>query len=53
MYLVTMGRFGEALVSVDKALEIEPDSSNGMGLRAIILYELGRREESVAVFERL
>jgi len=48
-----MGRYAEALVSIDEALEIDPDSPDELGTRAIILYRLGRREESLAVLERV
>jgi tetratricopeptide (TPR) repeat protein len=50
--LSAMGRYGEALESVDKALSIDPDHAPGLSLRATLLLESNRLDESMASFLR-
>ncbi len=38
--LLNLGRFEEALESVDKALQIKPDFEQALKLRALLLEEL-------------
>lgn len=47
-----MGRFSEAVASLDRALELEPDYFEAHSSRGIALAQLQRNAEALASFER-
>lgn len=47
-----LGRYEEALETVDKAIQVEEDPGPYLGLKALILDSLGRPEESLATAAR-
>lgn len=50
--LINEGRFDDALAVYDALLALEPDYAAAWAGRAILLHELGRRDDALASFER-
>ena len=50
--LYDLGRYEEAIVSYDKALEIKPDLHEAWYNRGIALGNLGRLEEAIASYDK-
>jgi tetratricopeptide (TPR) repeat protein len=50
--LEMLGRHGDALLTIDEALEIRPNRPDALLSRAILLAKSGRMDEAVEAFER-
>jgi hypothetical protein len=51
--LTCLGKLGQALVYVDKTIKIRPDSTTDKWLRAVILYQLGRKTDALEQLDEL
>lgn len=51
--LMQKGRFAEALVRVEPLIAAEPDQARPRFMKGVILSELGRKDDAIALFNQL
>jgi tetratricopeptide (TPR) repeat protein len=52
-FLLTLGRFPESIVEIDKAQKLDPQSTSIIADRGLILYHAGQKEEGIRVLREL
>lgn len=52
-FLMTLGRFQEALAEIDRAQQLDPSSTAILSDKALIISFLGREDEAIALLEQL
>jgi tetratricopeptide (TPR) repeat protein len=52
-FLLTVGRFPQSIVEIDKAQKLDPQSASILADRGLILYHAGRKEEGILVLREL